>query len=214
MDRNPRLYSAYEEGFLNEITVYLEFESDDTHYTIRRDFGKPGKVELKTENGQYKEHPLAEFRSIISDIAFARDDYTGYYTSDWFRRLLSFYVTILKNKKKEYPDPFEYLEFTGPLALLQYHLFLLNIDNRLIHSLYLKVAEIDEKKKLINKAVNNFISVHQLKSIPEVENKIKQIKTEIDDIQEKIKAYKLASSQKVNADKAGVLSKKINKLTF
>lgn len=213
-ERNARLYSTYEEGFLDGITVYLEFESDDNYYTIRRSFKTPRKVELKINNEKYQEHPLEEFRSIISDIAFARDDYPGYYTSDWFRRLMAFYVTILKNKKKEYPDPFEYLEFTSPLALLQYHLFLLNINNRLINSLYLKVSELDEKKKLINKAVNNFISIHHLKSIPEVENKIKQIKTEIDDIQEKIKAYKLASSQKVNADKAGVLSKKINKLTF
>ena len=74
--------------------------------------------------------------------------------------------------------------------------------------------EIDEKKKLVNTAVNNFVTVHQLKTVSDVENKIKQIKTEVEEIREKIKAYKLASSQKLNTEKANELTKLINKLSF
>lgn len=212
--RNARLYAAFEKEFLKGLTVFLEFESDDEIYTVKRTFETPYKIELKKNEGRYKQFTVSEFKSTLCDLAFARDNYSGFYSSDWFRRLLSFYVTILKLNKKEYPDPFNYLEKTSELALLQYHLFLLNIDNRLIYNLFIKVDEKDEKDKLVSKAINNFVAVHNLKSIQEVENKIKQIKTEVDEIQEKINAYKLASSQKVNADKAALLSKKINKITF
>jgi uncharacterized protein YydD (DUF2326 family) len=212
--RNPRLYTAFEKGFLDDLVIYLEFESGDDLYTVKRSFEKPNKVELKINNGRYKEYNITEYRTILSDLTFAKDNYRGYYSSDWFRRLLSFYITILKNNKKEYPDPFLYLEKTPELELLQYHLFLLNIDNRLVHDLFLKVDERDDKQKLVRAAVNNFISIHNLTSIGAVENKINHIKTEVEELQDKIRAYKLASSQKINADKAGELSKEINKLTF
>ena len=213
-DKNPRLFTAYELSYLKGLTAYLEFEVGKNTYTIRRSFDNAYTVELRTNKGKYKDLPLPDFRSALCDIIFARDNYSGFYSSDWLRRLLSFYITILKIKKKEYPDPFQYLEFTSDLALLQYHLYLLNIDNRLIYNLSIKVDEINEKRKLVNTAVNNFVAVHQLKSVTDVENKIKQIKTEVDEIREKIKAYKLASSQKLNAEKANELTKQINKLSF
>lgn len=213
-DKNPRLYTSYEMGFLKGLTIYLEFESGENHYTISRSFENPRLVKLKTNKGKYKEYRLEDFRVTLCDIIFARDDYPGFYSPDWLRRLLAFYVTILKTNKKEYPDPFSYLEYTSELALLQYHLFLLNIDNRLIYNLNVKTDEIDEKKKLVNTAAKNFISVHQLKTISDVEDKIKQLKTEIEEIRERIKAYKLASSQKLNAEKANELTKTINKLSF
>lgn len=211
---NPRLFTAYELDFLKELTAYLEIEVGKNTYTIRRSFDKPNTVELKSNNGKYKDFSILDFRSALCDLIFARDDYPGFYSSDWLRRLLTFYIKILKNKQKEYPDPFQYLDFTSELTLLQYHLYLLNIDNRLIYNLNIKVDEIDEKKDLVKTAVNNFIAVHQLKSVNDVENKIKQIKTEVDEIREKIKAYKLASSQKLNADKANELTKLINNLSF
>ncbi|WKZ69974.1 MAG: DUF2326 domain-containing protein [Melioribacteraceae bacterium] len=213
-DKNPRLYTAYDIGFLKGLTVYLEFESRKNHYTISRSFENSRLVKLKANNGKYKEYRLEDFRVTLCDIIFARDDYPGFYSPDWLRRLLAFYVTILKTNKKEYPDPFAYLEYTSELSLLQYHLFLLNIDNRLIYNLNVKTDEIDEKKKLANTAAKNFISVHQLKTISDVEDKIKQLKTEIEEIRERIKAYKLASSQKLNAEKANELTKTINKLSF
>jgi len=213
-DKNPRLYAAFENGFLSSLTVYLEFESGKNSYVVRRSFDNPRVVELKTNKGKYKEYPLKDFQTKLCNIIFARDDYPGFYSPTWLRRLLPFYITILKINKKEYPDPFSYLEFTRELALLQYHLFLLNIDNRLIYNLNVKVDEIDEKKKLVSTAVKNFISVHQMKTISDVENKIKQIKTEVEEIRERIKAYKLASSQKLNAEKANELTKKINKFSF
>ena len=163
---------------------------------------------------KYKNYPLEDFRVELCNIIFARDDYSGFYSPDWLRRLLSFYITILKINKKEYPDPFKYLEYTSELDLLQYHFYLLNIDNRSIHNLSVKSEEISEKKKLVRTAVNNFVSVHQLKTPSDVENKINHIKTEVEEIREKIKAYKLASSQKLNADKANEISKEINKLSF
>ncbi|MDD5608485.1 MAG: DUF2326 domain-containing protein [Ignavibacterium sp.] len=213
-DKNPRLFTAYEEGYLKGLTAYLEFESNNEYYIVRRSFDDARNVDLKTNKGKYKEYPLKDFQSALCDIIFAREDYPGFYSSDWLRRLLAFYITILKINRKEYPDPFSYLEYTSELQLLQYHLFLLNIDNRLIYNLNVKVDEIDEKKKLVNTAVNNFISVHQLKTPSDVEEKINQIKTEVEEIREKIKAYKLASSQKLNAEKANELTKLINKLSF
>ncbi len=214
IENNARLYTAYEKGFLENLTVYLEFESGDDYYVIRRSFDNSSIVELKTNNDKYKEYPIEDFRAKLCNTIFARDDYSGFYSPKWLRRLLAFYITILKINKKEYPDPFAYLEFSNELALLQYHLFLLNIDNRLIYNLKAKVDEIDKKKKLVNTAVKNFISVHQLKTVSDVEDKIKQIKTEVEEIRERIKAYKLASSQKLNADKANELTKVINKLSF
>ncbi|HCY76482.1 MAG TPA: hypothetical protein DHV28_11225 [Ignavibacteriales bacterium] len=213
-DKNSRLYSAYELGFLKDITVYLEFDVNNSAYTIKRSFDSSNTVELKLGNSKYKEFSLIDFRSELSDIIFSREDYAGFYSNEWLRRLLSFYITILKTKKKEYPDPFSYLEFTNELQLLQYHLFLLNIDNRLIYKLSNKVVEIDEKKKLVNAAVKNFISAHQLKTISDVEDRIKQIKNEIEEIREKVKSYKLASSNKYNAERAIELTKKINNLSF
>jgi len=213
-DKNPRLYTAYEMGFLKGLTVYLEFQSGENYYTICRSFENSRFVKLKTNKEKYKEYRVEDFRVTLCDIIFARDDYPGFYSPDWLRRLLAFYVTILKTNKKEYPDPFAYLEYTSELSLLQYHLFLLNVDNRLIYNLNVKTDEIDEKKKLVNTAAKNFISVHQLKTISDVEDKIKQLKTEIEEIRERIKAYKLASSQKLNAEKANELTKTINKLSF
>ena len=123
-DKNPRLHTAYGEGYLKGLTAFLEFESNDVYYVIRRSFDDARFVELKTNKGKYKKYPLKDFQSALCDIIFARDDYPGFYSSDWLRRLLAFYVTILKINKKEYPDPFSYLEYTSELQLLQYHLFL------------------------------------------------------------------------------------------
>ena len=213
-DKNSRLYSAFELGYLNGITVYLEFEAKSSLYTIKRSFDLSNTVELKVKNSKYKKFSLIDFRLELCDIIFSREGYPGFYSNEWLRRLLSFYITILKTKKKEYPDPFSYLEFTSELDLLQYHLFLLNIDNRLIYKLSNKVYEIDEKKKLVNAAVKNFISVHQLRSPSDVEDKINQIKTEVEEIREKVKSFKLASSNKYNAEKANVLTKEINNISF
>ena len=213
-DKDTRLFAAFNLGFLHNITVYLEFEVGENYYIVSRNFNFPDKVNFKKNDWDFKELSLSEFKAELCNIIFARDDYTGFYSSGWLRRLLAFYITILKNKRLEYPDPFKYLEFTSELEHLQYHLYLLNIDNRLIYNLNNKVVEIEVKKKLVNKSFENFISVHQLKTVTDVENKINQLKTEIDEIHEKIKAYKLADSQKLNAEKANELTKKINKLAF
>ncbi len=214
LDKNPRLYTAYDKNFLKGVTVYLVFDVEEDHYTVKRSFQLPNTVFLKKNNNKFKQLSLIDFRAELCDIIFAREDYSGFYSNDWLRRLLAFYITILKINRKEYPDPFTYLEYTSELALLQYHLYLLNIDNRLIHKLNILADDIDDKKKLVNTAVKNFISVHQLKTIPAVEDKINQLKIEADEIREKIKAYKLASSQKINAEKANEFTKEINRLSF
>lgn len=213
-DKSPRLYGANEKGLLKGITVYLEFETDTDYYKVSRSFDRPSVLTISSKTTEEKEYPLIEIRKILCDIIFEREDYQGFYSPDWFRRLISFYIKILRTNKREYPDPFSYLEFTSEAELLQYHLFLLDINNRLAHNNVEVLTNISDKKKLVNTASKNFVSAYNFKNTSDVESKINQIRSEIVDLKEKINAFRLASSQQINADKANELTKEINKLSF
>lgn len=213
-NNNPRLHGAYEEGFLTDLTVFLEFETEGDYYTISRNFDKPLLCNLSSKSFIKENQSIIDIRKLLCDIIFEKENYQGYYSSDWYRRLIAFYIKILKPKRREYPDPISYLEFTSEAELLQYHLFLLNLNNRLAHRNNEVLLNIKEKRKLVSSASKNFVSAYNFKDMSDIESKINQIRSEITELKEKINAFRLASSQQINADKANGLTKEINKLSF
>lgn len=213
-NNNPRLFGASEDGLLSDLTVFLEFESEDNYYIISRNFDKPLLCSLLSKSFTKENQSIIDIRKLLCDIIFERENYQGYYSSDWYRRLISFYIKILKPKRREYPDPIDYLEFKNQAELIQYHLFLLNINNRLAHRNNEVLLNINEKRKLVSSTSKNFVSAYNFKNTSDIESKINQIRSEITELKEKINAFRLASSQQINADKANELTKEINKLSF
>lgn len=213
---SKRLYAAYSKGILKDKSVVLEFEIDNTIYSITRFFSDPNKAQLSeiSERGNTKFLSVDDVKVSLCDLIFKRNDYSGYYSNHWLRKLIPFYIKIQKTKRGRNLDPIQYIRETNEVELNQYHLFLLDIDNNLS---VINYNVQNQLKRLIPtiKELNNFIKdSYNVESLPEAQKRINTLMVEISKLEESINLFRLSHKYKLNEDKANNLTAVIKKLWF
>lgn len=211
---SPRLYSALQEEILLGITVYLEFEVEGTPITVFRSFNSPNIIGFKLGQQRIFYKKIEQAREYLFNYIFSRSNYSGIAEPIWLRSLIQFYIKILKYRKAEYPDPFNYLDFKNKTALLQFHLFLLNINNSLFVNLFNLNQQIKKSETFEKENRERVMDIYGFKKFNQAESRLNQMNTELEELKDKLLTFHFARSQQINVDKANDLSKQINDLTL
>lgn len=213
---NRRLYAAYEDGILNNKSVVLEFTIDKKHYSITRSFDDSNKAMLsssksKTENNFQS---IDDVKEMLCDLIFKRDDYPGFFSNRWLRKLIPFFLKIQKSKRGRVVDPIQYIREANVVELNQYHFFLLNIDNKLATKNYQIQTDLKRLKPTI-KELSAFISEsYNVKDINEAQKRINSLQVEIKKLEDSINLFRLSHKYKLSENKADDLTSEIKKLWF
>src|SRR5665213_1651251 len=126
---NNRLFLA--KDILKEHLITLDFEVDGKPYSISRSIEKPAEI-FFASGGKEVEMTIGDAKQRISQLVFLRNKYDGKYSDNWFRSMMCLFLKIHKSKSGDkFIDPIQYIDKVPLSELLQYHLFLLGIDNSL-----------------------------------------------------------------------------------
>jgi uncharacterized protein YydD (DUF2326 family) len=213
---NKRLYAAYENGILKNKSVVLEFTINKKLYSITRSFDDANKAMLllsrsKSENNFQS---IDDVKEIICDLIFKRENYSGYFSNHWLRKLVPFYLKIQKSKRGRVVDPIQYIREVNEVELNQYHFFLLNIDNKLATKNYQIQTDLKRLKPTI-KELSAFISEsYNVQNINEAQKRINSLQVEIKKLEESINLFRLSHKYKLSENKADDLTSEIKKLWF
>ncbi len=209
----PRLWVAWQLKKLTKTNINLIFEVSDKEYTIRRSFDDP-RIVIFGQNNKVEELGLEPFRGKMGELVFGRDDYEGNFDPFWFRSLLAFYVHILSPNKKDYPDPIKYIDYQSHAALMQYHLYLLNIDNLIfstINSLFKEQTALKRSITQIKLSIQRTVGIG---SIEKIKHHISKLNSDIYKLNEDLEEYHLSKNQAISSEEASKYSKEINDLAY
>jgi len=211
---SKRLYAAYEKGILKGKSVVLEFTVEGKPYSITRPFNDSNKAILSTSNSNDNLQSLDDVKEILCDLIFKRDNYIGYYSNHWLRKLIPFYIKIQKSKRGRTLDPIQYIRESTEVELNQYHFFLLNCDNRLATKNYQIQSDLKRLKPTI-KELSTFISEsYNVQNIGEAQKRINSLRVEINKLESSINLFRLSHKYKLSENKADDLTAEIKKLWF
>lgn len=205
-----RLFLA--EDILKKHEVVLEFESDGKVYTISRSVDSPNDV-IFTSDG--KEMPMAikEAKNRLCQLVFLRSDYEGVYFDSWYRKLMTFFLKIHKTKSTDkFIDPINYLDNVTMSELMQYHLFLLGIDNRLLYKN--NNIQSDKKRKIpALKEVKAIVEeTYNVSDIKDANEELLTLQSEIKRLESAVESFKLSENYKVSEGDVDELTREIKKL--
>lgn len=213
-NEGKRIYDAKKAGILNGVSVVLEFTVDKEVYKIIRPFDKPSRAKFSQISSSPVEYSIEDLKSVLCDLIFKRSDYPGFYSSQWLRKLLPFYIKIQFAKDYKFTNPIKYLKGSTLPELIQYHFYLLNIDNEISHLNY----EVQQELKKLGPALDEVSAIlnetYNLKEIPAAENRISNLEIEIEELNRSIDAFKLKKQYKVEENKADKLTSEIKQLWF
>jgi len=208
---NPRLYKA--KDIMSGYKVVLEFEINGKKYIIKRGVDKHKEIEFFDGSKKHL-YSVNELSPILCDLVFMRDDYEGYYSQQWLRRLISFYMKIQKHKKGSFSDPISYLKHSTIAELNQYHLFLLNMNNNLAHENFKIQEELKKTKPMINKIKEFIEETKNIQDISEAMGEMNKLSTEISDLEDSIKTFKLAKQYENIEGKSNKLTSSIKEFWY
>ncbi|MEW6195608.1 MAG: DUF2326 domain-containing protein [Bacteroidota bacterium] len=211
---NKRLFAAYNKGYLKGVSITLEFEVDKKAYQITRRFDKPNSAFL----GKIKEKEvftdIEEVKELLCDIIFKRDDYIGYYSNHWLRKLIPFYIKVKKSKRDRFADPIQYIRELTEVELNQYHFFLLNIDNKLSTSNFQVQSDLKRLTPTITEISRFITESYQVEDFSEAQKKINSLHYEISKLENAIHLFRLSYKYKIDEDKANKLTEEIKQYWF
>jgi uncharacterized protein YydD (DUF2326 family) len=218
---NKRLFAAYNKGYLKEKTVVLEFKIGNTEYTIMRSFDNPNKnILFSKNNSKFAPYSLKDLKTEICDIIFKKDNYTGYYSNQWLRKLLPFFLKIHKYKKTAFTDPIRYIKENNETELNQYHLFLMNIDNTISYENFKHQSALKNIEPAI-KGIKAFFEEKFSLDLSEtktakarINSKIDKLRNENENLEKAIKSFKLQENYVTDEKKADEYTTKIKQLWF
>jgi uncharacterized protein YydD (DUF2326 family) len=218
---NKRLYAAYNKGYLKDKTVVLEFKIANDEYTLKRSFENPSKdILFSKNNSSFSKYTLSDLKTEICDNIFKKDKYDGYYSSEWLRKLLPFFLKIHKFKKEGFTDPIRYIKELNETELNQYHLFLMNINNNISfenfkHQNALKNIEpaIKGIKAYFEEKFDFDLSETQTAKA-KINSEIDKLRREIEKLDNAIKSFKLQDTYAIDEKKADEYTAQIKQLWF
>lgn len=213
---SKRLYEAYSKGILSGKSVVLEIEVDRKYYSITRSFDEPSKAMLSASKSKQVDNfqSIEDIKEALCDLIFRRENYPGYFSNHWLRKLIPFYIKIQKSKRGRTLDPIQYIRESNEVELNQYHFFLLNIDNKLATKNYQIQTDLKRLKPTI-KELSAFISEsYNVQNINEAQKRINSLQVEIKKLEDGINLFRLSHKYKLSEDKADDLTSEIKKLWF
>ena len=213
---SKRLYEAYSKGILSGKSVVLEIEVDRKYYSITRSFDEPSKAMLSASKSKQVDNfqSIEDIKEALCDLIFRRENYPGYFSNHWLRKLIPFYLKIQKSKRGRVVDPIQYIREANEVELNQYHFFLLNIDNKLATKNYQIQTDLKRLKPTI-KELSAFISEsYNVQNINEAQKRINSLQVEIKKLEDGINLFRLSHKYKLSEDKADDLTSEIKKLWF
>ncbi|HCV15213.1 MAG TPA: hypothetical protein DF637_02605 [Rikenellaceae bacterium] len=209
--KNERLYKA--KKFLKGYAIILEFEVDGEFYLVKRYPDKPNSDIMFGKNDNLESYSLKELQRILCDLIF-KNEYNGYYSKSWFRRLMAFFVKIEKRKEKLYTDPISYLKSTPIREVNQYHLFLMGIDNTLINKNNSIQEYIVGKEKAITEIKGLLRDTYKLDDISAINTEIDALRRQINELVEFTSNFKLEKSYLNAEEQANKLTLQIKNLWY
>lgn len=200
---------------LDETMVVLEFTVDGEEYIIKRSFNKPNKdiiFGLKIDPSNY--NSIDDAKDILCDLIFKNADYKGKYSNKWLRKLMPFFIKKQTAGSERFSDPIGYIEKASEAELIQYHLFLMGIDNTLFYKNYNLQLEFKKKVPAIKEVKDLVQDTYGLRDISHAENEIDKLSIQVGKLEENIKQFKLATQYKDVENQGNQLTLQIKELWF
>lgn len=203
---NPRLFAS--KKIINDLTIVLEFIINDTTYVIKRPMDNSNKVEFG-EIDNTKEYPIKELKILLGNLVFKQTDYKGVFNSNWYRKLMSFYLKIQKHKKEQFVDPIKYIKEISEEEINMYHFFLMDIDNTILYNIF-KCSTDKKKLKPSIKEIKRLVEEkYDLKDLKETQVEINKSKFEIKKLQKAVESFKLGEQYEDAELEANQITKNI-----
>ena len=216
---NKRLFAAYNKGYLKEKTVVLEFKIGNTEYTIKRSFDTPNKEILFSSNNiKFAPYNLKDLKTELCNIIFKKENYSGYFSDQWLRKLIPFFLKIHKYKKEAFTDPLRYIKEINETELNQYHLFLMDINNTISHENFKHQNALKNIEPAI-KGIKAFFEEKYDLSLSDakqatITSNLNKLQREYEELDKAIRSFKLQESYAVDEKKADEYTAKIKELWF
>jgi len=198
---------------LSKYVAVLEFDVCDKTYVIKRSFDKTGNLSLNSGDGD-RLYKISEAKELLCDLIFKDDSYNGKYYSQWFRKLIPFFVKIQPPKKENFSDPLSYIQDVKIMELMQFHLLFLGIDNTLSHKNFQIKSDLKSKGNAIDGVRKYIEETYGLKNISDASNELDKLSRETKSLENKIKDFKLADQYKDSEQSSNILTSKIKNLIY
>ena len=210
---STRLNRAYQKSKLRNHFVVLEFEINKLQYKITRSFDEPYKVYFTSITSQGEEKNIRDLQKELFSLVFGREDYSGYTDDSWFRRLIKFFLKIQKISDQRFTDPVKYTS-GRELELNQYHLFLLNIDNTIVHQNYKLVSNLEMLQKTLKSTKKIISEKSPYKDITQIYNRIVYLDNQIKKLNRQIEDFRLEEYYNELQEKADSITSEIKSYRF
>ncbi len=208
----PRLKRA--KSFLDEHSIVLEIEIDGVGYSIERNTKKPSIIYWGRTNQGKSEYQLNDLKRELCDLFFKDNNYKGYYNNEWFRQLLPFFIKVQQKGKNIYKNAVNYIEGMKTLEAIQYHLFLLGIDNTLAKDNCNLTVELKRREPVV-KEIESFVKeTYKLQDIQDANNMVSKLERDIKRLSENINVFKLGEQYADIEKQANKITEKINEYIF
>lgn len=213
-NEGKRIYDAYQKGILKGVSVALEFEVDGIIYIIIRSFDKPRIISFSEANSNPVEYYITDLSEKLCNLIFNRPGYPGHFENTWLRQLIPFFIKIQFSKDHKFTDPIKYLKQARPVQLPQYHFFFMDIDNTLANINYQIQEELRKIEPALEEIQSFLLEEYKLNDIGSTEDKINNLKLQIDDLQKGIDNFKLRKNYENDENRANILTQEIKQLWF
>lgn len=187
---NTRLSKAYNKGFLSGHSINLEFIIDEKLYKIIRSFEYPFKVTFIVNDSSPHQMNLNDLKPILFELIFYRANYSGAFENKWYRNLLNFFMKIQKISGERFTNPLRFID-GKEIELIQYHLFLLNIDNEFLYKKQHIQDEINHLQKSVEVNKKFLLSKFSLNNVKNAYSKIRDLTNKINKLQKEIEKFNL-----------------------
>lgn len=210
--KNNRLFLAY--GILTKHNVALDFEVEGEPYTIKRSLDQPNDITIVTKDGE-NDLSIAEGKKWLSRLVFERPNYEGSYSPAWYRNLMLLFLKIHKTKKQDkYIDPISYVDKLSMHELIQYHLFMLGLDNTLAY----KNNDIQNDKARKLPALREVKAIveetYAVRDIEDANAQMLNLQSEIKALESTLKEFKLSENYRASEEDINDLTATIKRLVL
>ncbi|MFA5129736.1 MAG: DUF2326 domain-containing protein [Patescibacteria group bacterium] len=209
--RNPRLDAAKIK--LTGHDIVLEFEIDQEVYLIKRSVDTPNRVLFGVGDNLEYFTPVQLGKKLFQ-LVFANLNYLGKSNEKWFRSFISFFLKIQKHKNDRFLDPIKFLDKNSEAELVQYHFYLMGIDNTIAYKNYILIEELKRKVPIL-KEMKIFLSdKYKIEDIAGARNEIDRMKREVKKLDDTINTFKLAEQYSDVEEQANLLTSRIKDLWY
>lgn len=197
--------------FLKGHSIILEFEADGKSHFIKRAFDEPTKPQFGTDISSLQTYEESELKTILGNLFFGRNSYSGYFESIWFRSLIKFFIKDDVDHF-ERKDPLNFIHKNkGLFEIYSYNLFLLDLPNKSVATfdeLKWKMKELrNQRKRIISR-----LEEDAGKKIEEINSEITQLDHKIKSFEKSINEYKFLETYKDVEKELIIVSNEISSL--